>query len=103
MRENIHPDYVALLADAAESTGGVEDTVAACERALADPTARSATRRAIAADLFHDPGRATARCAAALYEAIQLEAPPRLRVAATESTRTPAHASASATVRRRSA
>ena len=73
---NIHQDYVQLLADVSESTSDVDDTVAAVERALAEPTARSATRRAVAADLFHEPGTATARCADALYQAIQLD--PRL-------------------------
>jgi hypothetical protein len=70
---NIHQDYVQLLADVSESTTAVEDTVAAVERALADPGAKSSTRRAVAADLFHQPGTATARCATALYEAIGLE------------------------------
>ena len=57
---NIHQDYVRMLADVSESTSGVDDTVAAIERALADPSARSATRRAVAADLFFEPGTATA-------------------------------------------
>jgi CDP-glycerol glycerophosphotransferase (TagB/SpsB family) len=70
---NIHEDYVRLLADVSESTTGVEDTVAAIERALANPSARSTTRRAVADDLFHQPGTATARCADALYEAIDLQ------------------------------
>lgn len=70
---NIHRDYVQLLADVSESTTDVADTIAAVERALAHPEARSATRRAVAADLFHEPGSATARCAEALYEAIALE------------------------------
>jgi CDP-glycerol glycerophosphotransferase (TagB/SpsB family) len=70
---NIHDDYVRLLASVSESTSDVEDTIAAVERALANPDALSSTRRAIAADLFHEPGTATARCAAALYEAIGLQ------------------------------
>jgi len=70
---DIHKDYVQLLADVSESTSDVDDTAAAVERALADPAARSATRRAVAADLFHEPGTATARCAEALYEAIGLD------------------------------
>jgi CDP-glycerol glycerophosphotransferase (TagB/SpsB family) len=70
---NIHRDYVQLLADVSESTHAVDDTIAAVERALADPHARSSARRAVAADLFHEPGTATRRCVAALYEAIGLE------------------------------
>jgi len=70
---NVHPEYVRLLSDVSESTSDVDDTVAAVERALADPSTRSATRRAVAADLFHEPGSATKRCVAALYEVIGLE------------------------------
>jgi hypothetical protein len=70
---NIHPDYVRLLANVSESVTEPEDAVAAVERALADPLTRSATRRAVAADLFYEPGTATARCAAALYDAIELD------------------------------
>jgi len=69
----IHPDYVQLLSDVAESVRQADQVLAAVERALADPTPRSAARREVAADLFHEPGTATARCAAALYEAIDLE------------------------------
>ena len=57
---------------------GRRRAVAEVERALSDPTALSAARRAVAADLFHEPGTATARCAAALYEAVELEPQPRL-------------------------
>ena len=80
---NVHHDYVRLLAEVSESATDVADTVAAVERALADPGQRSAARRAVAADLFHEPGTATARCAAALYEAINLE-PARVTLARQE-------------------
>jgi CDP-glycerol:poly(glycerophosphate) glycerophosphotransferase len=69
---NVHQDYVRMLADVSESTAAVDDTIAAIERALADPSRRSATRRSVAADLFHDPGTATQRCADALYEVLGL-------------------------------
>ena len=72
----VHSDYVRLLTDVAESTSSVEDTALAVERALAAPERRSAARREVAADLFHEPGTATARCAAALYEAIELQPAP---------------------------
>jgi CDP-glycerol glycerophosphotransferase (TagB/SpsB family) len=70
---NIHMEYVELLAAASTSTSGVDDTVAAVERGLADPSANSATRRAIAQDLFYAPGSATRRSVEALYEAIELD------------------------------
>jgi hypothetical protein len=73
MLANVHHDYVQLLASVSESTSAVADTAAAVERALADPAALSSTRRTVAANLFHEPGSATARCTNALYEAIELE------------------------------
>jgi hypothetical protein len=72
---NVHPDYARLLAECAESVLSAEDAVTAVERALADGGVLSATRCRVAADLFHRPGTATARCAAALYDVLHL-APP---------------------------
>jgi hypothetical protein len=73
---NIHPDYVALLDSASESVTTLTQAVMAVERALADPSARSATRQTVAEDLFHEPGTATQRCAAALYDAVGLHPQP---------------------------
>jgi hypothetical protein len=70
---NIHPDYVGLLSEVSESTTAVNDTIVAVESALANPRAKSATRRAVAEDLFYEPGTATARCMAEMYDAIGLE------------------------------
>jgi GT2 family glycosyltransferase len=70
----IHRDYVALLSDVSESAVNAASAVRAVERGLADPIVRSTTRREVAAELFHDPGNATERCVAALYEAIGLTA-----------------------------
>jgi GT2 family glycosyltransferase len=68
----IHRDYVSLLSDVSESALDTASAIRAVERGFGNPTARAATRREVAADLFHDPGRATERCVAALYEAIGL-------------------------------
>jgi CDP-glycerol:poly(glycerophosphate) glycerophosphotransferase len=73
IQANIHEDYVRLLESVSASTVDVPDTVAAIERVLAGPDGKSSTRREVAADLFYQPGTATARCAGALYEAIELE------------------------------
>lgn len=73
---NIHPDYVSLLASVSDSVDGVNDALAAVERGLASPSARSADRRAVAAELFYRPGGATRRSVDALYELIELEAAP---------------------------
>jgi CDP-glycerol glycerophosphotransferase (TagB/SpsB family) len=72
---NVHPDYVALLASASQSVNDVPEIASAVERSLALPWARSAERRAVAADLFYQPGTATRRAVEALYEVIELDAP----------------------------
>ncbi len=73
---NVHPDYVEMLSDVSEPASDVRSIVAAVERALADPSRKSAARQAIAADLFHAPGTATARCVDALYDAMNLAGHP---------------------------
>jgi hypothetical protein len=75
---NVHPDYVQLLAEAAHNVrggDGADAAAAAVERALSDPGALSLSRRAVAADLFYRPGTAAARCAAALYDVLELAVP----------------------------
>jgi CDP-glycerol glycerophosphotransferase (TagB/SpsB family) len=73
---NVHPDYADLLGSVADSTRTLEETLAAVEKGLANPRALSATRREVAADLFYQPGTATTRTAAYLYEAMALEGAP---------------------------
>jgi CDP-glycerol glycerophosphotransferase (TagB/SpsB family) len=73
---NVHPDYADLLGSVADSTRTLEQTLAAVEKGLANPRSLSATRREVAADLFYQPGTATARTAAYLYEAMALEGAP---------------------------
>jgi hypothetical protein len=69
---NVGEEYVRLLADAARSVDGPLDALRAVEQGLADPPAGSASRRAVAEDLFHKPGGATARAVAELYDAMEL-------------------------------
>jgi CDP-glycerol glycerophosphotransferase (TagB/SpsB family) len=73
---SIHQDYVQLLANASHNVSDADAAARAVERALADAHARSAVRRRVAADLFYRPGTAAARCAAALYEVLELPAHP---------------------------
>jgi CDP-glycerol glycerophosphotransferase (TagB/SpsB family) len=81
---NVHPEYVQLLADAADNVRSLDETIAAVDRAIADPRALSASRRRIAADLFYRPGTASARCAAALYDILELTPHASIAAAATE-------------------
>ena len=69
---NTSEEYVRLLADAARSVDGPVDALRAVEQGLADPTAGTKSRRAVAEDLFYRPGTATSRAVRELYEAIEL-------------------------------
>lgn len=81
---NVHPDYVRLLADTSHNATGVGETLAAVDRALAEPQALSSSRRSVAADLFYRPGTATARCAVELYGLLELSPPAAIVAAARE-------------------
>ena len=79
-RANVHPDYVALLADASANVRTAADAAAAVDAALADPHDRSASRRSVAAALFYRPGTAAVRAARELCELLELSAHPSLAV-----------------------
>jgi hypothetical protein len=68
----INPDKVALLRSAAavvSTTGQLADEV---RQALASPHSRSAERRRVANEVFYQPGTATGRALALVYELIAL-------------------------------
>jgi hypothetical protein len=69
---NINEEYVALMMEASTSADAAAGAVDAVERSLADPSSGSASRRAVAAELFHEPGSATARAVAELYDVMEL-------------------------------
>ena len=72
---NVATEYVELMASAATSVANPREVVKAVHRALADPVPGSAARRALAAELFHAPGRATDHAISELYELIELDIP----------------------------
>jgi len=71
-RTNIHPEYVALLAEASVNVRSVTETVSAVEYSHAEPNRFSPRRKAIAQELFYKPGTATGRAAYELYELMEL-------------------------------
>jgi hypothetical protein len=68
-------EYVDLMAAASTNVESAAEAVASVESALSHPAERSEARRGLAAELFHDPGKATGRALAELYALIELEAP----------------------------
>jgi CDP-glycerol glycerophosphotransferase (TagB/SpsB family) len=69
---NIAPEYLDLLMDASRSVNGPDEALDAVERGLSDPSEGSASRRAVADDLFYRAGSATARAVAELYGVLEL-------------------------------
>jgi CDP-glycerol glycerophosphotransferase len=70
---DIEPSYVDLLASASTSVTNVAETVAAVERGFVDGREKSATRIAVANEMFYKPGTATERAVHELYELMELE------------------------------
>ncbi len=70
---DIEPSYVELMANASISVNNVDETVAAVERAFAEPKIKSGERVAVANEMFYKPGTATERAVKELYELIELD------------------------------
>ena len=64
----INPEKVALLRSVADVVRTIDELVPAALEALRDPGHRAEDRRRVAADLFFEPGGATARAVALAYE-----------------------------------
>lgn len=69
---NVNPEYVSLLADASTSVRTASEAVKAVELSLAEPAAKTETRKMVAADLFYGAGEATSRAVSELYELFEL-------------------------------
>ena len=71
---DIEPSYVELLASASTSVTNVDEVMTAVERGLSEPSENSATRIAVANEMFYKPGTATGRAVKELYELMELPA-----------------------------
>src|SRR5690349_13421017 len=73
-KTDIEPSYVELLANASTRVDTADELVQAVGQAFADPRENSATRIAVANEMFYKPGTATDRAVKELYELLELEA-----------------------------
>ncbi len=71
---DIEPSYVDLLASASTSVTNVDEVLTAVERSFINERENSATRIAVANEMFYQPGTATDRAVKELYELMELEA-----------------------------
>jgi CDP-glycerol glycerophosphotransferase (TagB/SpsB family) len=74
-RTDINPEYVTLLREATTTVRDVDEAIAAVEGCFDDPSRLSKSRRAVARELFHEPGTATMRAVGELYDVIELDPP----------------------------
>jgi CDP-glycerol glycerophosphotransferase (TagB/SpsB family) len=81
-RADVAKEYVDLIGAASTTVETAPGAVAAVGRAVADPAHLSNERRALAAELFHAPGKATDRAIHELYALIELDAPACVQPAA---------------------
>ena len=72
---DIGSEYVELMAAASTTVEDAPGVIRAVEEALAHPEHLSATRRKLAAELFHAPGKATDRAIHELYEVMEFPLP----------------------------
>jgi CDP-glycerol glycerophosphotransferase (TagB/SpsB family) len=74
-KTDIEPAYVQLMIDASRSVHNIDQLAAAVDESFADPQAGSDLRRAVAAEMFYEPGGATARAVAEMYEVLEVNQP----------------------------
>jgi hypothetical protein len=72
---NVAQEYVDLMTAASTTVESAAGVMEAVERAVSKPAHLSATRRALAAELFHGPGQATGRAVHELYALMELDVP----------------------------
>jgi len=69
----INPEKVALLRSAARVISRAGDVGLAADEEMAQPARLASARHAVAAAMFYDPGRATARAVALVHELLGLQ------------------------------
>ena len=74
-RTNVNPEYVELLASASTNIRSADQLQPAVESSLRQPNRQSQARKAVAEELFYQPGTATLRAVKNLYEVLELDPP----------------------------
>jgi hypothetical protein len=72
---NINPVYVDILSEVSTTITDAGEITRAVEDGLVNSRRKSAIRKAVAGDLFHDAGSATSRAVSELYNVLELDRP----------------------------
>jgi len=70
---DIEPSYVEMLSRAATSALDVGEVLRAVDQSFADPRQLTENRRQVAAEMFYQPGTATSRAVAEMYDLLELD------------------------------
>jgi CDP-glycerol:poly(glycerophosphate) glycerophosphotransferase len=71
-KTDIESVYVRLMSEAATSVEDIDQLTAAIDASFEDPGQKSESRKAVAAEMFYQPGTATARAVTEMYEVLEL-------------------------------
>lgn len=72
-KTDIEPVYVQLMSEAATSVVDIDQLSAAVDDSFAEPSAKSASRKYVAGEMFYKPGTATSRAVTEMYDVIELK------------------------------
>jgi CDP-glycerol glycerophosphotransferase (TagB/SpsB family) len=72
---DIEPVYVQLMADASSRVVSIDQLISAVEESFEDPHRQSESRKAVAREMFYEPGGATGRAISEMYEVIEISGP----------------------------
>lgn len=72
-KTDVEPAYVELMKEASTTVFDIENLLPAVEDSFANPTRHSKSRKAVASEMFYDPGGATNRAILEMYDVIELD------------------------------
>lgn len=70
-KTDIEPVYVQLLSEASTTVSDIDQLVTAVDESFANPQHKSDSRKAVAGEMFHAPGGATARAVSEMYDVLE--------------------------------
>ena len=72
-KTDVEPTYVQMMTEASTTVLDIDQLVAAVDECFANAQRMSDSRRAVAREMFYEPGGATARAIAEMYNVIELD------------------------------
>jgi len=71
-KTDIEPIYVQLMAEASSTVINIDQLISAVEENFENPNRQSDSRKAVASEMFYEPGGAAARAISEMYDVIEI-------------------------------